>query len=65
MKITIVGPGAMGCLLAAFLAKGKQEVWLLDKNPERAAKIREQGIKVEGIGGKCKRRISSGLTFDR
>mgnify|MGYP001607174921 CR=1 FL=1 len=41
MKITIVGPGAMGCLLAAFLAKGKQEVWLLDKDPQRAEKIKE------------------------
>ncbi len=59
MKITIVGPGAMGCLLAAFLAKGKQEVWLLDKNPERAAKIREQGIKVEGIGGNWQAKVNS------
>ena len=59
MKITIVGPGAMGCLLAAFLAKGKQEVWLLDKNPERAAKIREQGIKVEGIGGNWLAKVNS------
>ena len=59
MKITIVGPGAMGCLLAAFLAKGKQEVWLLDKNPERAAEIREQGIKVEGIGGNWLAKVNS------
>lgn len=51
MKITIVGPGAMGCLLAAFLSKSKEEIWLLDKNPERAKKIKEQGIKVEGISG--------------
>jgi 2-dehydropantoate 2-reductase len=51
MKITIVGPGAMGCLLAAFLSKSKEEIWLLDKNPERAKKIKEQGIKVEGVSG--------------
>lgn len=49
MKIAIVGPGAMGCLLAAFLSKSKEEIWLLDKNKEKAAKINQQGIIVEGL----------------
>lgn len=49
MKITIVGPGAMGCLFAAFLARTKEDVWLLDKNPQRANKIKEDGIKIEGL----------------
>jgi 2-dehydropantoate 2-reductase len=51
MKITIVGPGAMGCLFAALLArsKSKNEVWLLDKYPERANKLSKEGISVEGI----------------
>lgn len=48
MKIVIVGPGAIGCLFAAYLAKSKEEVWLLDKDKERAAKINEYGISVEG-----------------
>jgi len=51
MKIAVVGAGAMGCLLAALLAKAKQEVWILDKNKERAEKINQQGIIVEGISG--------------
>ncbi len=51
MKIVIVGPGAMGCLCAAFLAKAKEEIWLLDKNKERVAQINEKGISVEGISG--------------
>jgi 2-dehydropantoate 2-reductase len=51
MKIVIVGPGAMGSLFAAFLAKSKEEVWLLDKSKERAEKIRAQGIRVEGVSG--------------
>lgn len=51
MKIIIVGPGAMGCLFAAFLSKSKEEIWILDKNKGRAAKIKEQGIIVEGISG--------------
>ena len=51
MKIVIVGPGAIGCLFAAYLAKSKEEIWLLDKNSQRAAKINESGILLEGSSG--------------
>jgi len=51
MKITVVGPGALGCLLAGFLSKLKEEIWILDKHKERAARIDQQGIIVEGING--------------
>ena len=52
MKIAIVGPGALGCLIAGFLKiRTKEEVWLFDDNPGRAAKIKESGIKIEGISG--------------
>jgi len=64
MKIVIVGPGAMGCLLAGFLAKlysssGKPEdkLWLLEKDSERARKLSEQGILVEGISGNWQSRV--------
>jgi 2-dehydropantoate 2-reductase len=51
MKIVIVGPGAMGCLFAALLKRQKagHEIWLLDKQPERAKSIKSSGITVEGI----------------
>jgi len=49
MRIVIVGPGAMGCLLAAFLSKTKEEIWLLDKNKDRAQTISKQGIMLEGL----------------
>lgn len=52
MKIAIVGPGALGCLLAGLLkSKTKEEVWLIDNSPERARRIKGDGIKIEGIGG--------------
>ncbi|MFH1355392.1 MAG: 2-dehydropantoate 2-reductase [Candidatus Omnitrophota bacterium] len=54
MKIAIVGPGALGCLLAAYLSKSKEEVWILDKSKERAQKLTQQGIKIEGISGSWK-----------
>ncbi|MDO8662656.1 MAG: 2-dehydropantoate 2-reductase [Candidatus Omnitrophota bacterium] len=51
MKIVIVGPGAMGCLLAAFLSKTKEDIWIFDYNKERAAKITQGGISLTGISG--------------
>ncbi len=60
MKIAVVGPGAMGCLLAAFLAsKTKQDVWLIDKDERRASTIRTRGIKVEGISGSFKTDVNA------
>ncbi len=59
MKIAVVGPGAMGCLIAAFLKnKTKEEVWLIDKNPERAKRIRDDGIRIEGISGAFTAKLS-------
>ncbi|MCX5698213.1 MAG: 2-dehydropantoate 2-reductase [Candidatus Omnitrophica bacterium] len=51
MKIVVVGPGAMGCLFAAFLTKSKEDVWLLDKDKQRSAKVNECGISLEGSSG--------------
>ncbi|NQU74529.1 MAG: 2-dehydropantoate 2-reductase [Candidatus Omnitrophica bacterium] len=59
MKIAIVGPGAMGCLLAAFASKAEQDVYLVDKNAERAKRIRHNGVKVEGISGDFTIKINS------
>jgi 2-dehydropantoate 2-reductase len=51
MKITVIGPGAIGCLLAAYLARAGEEVCLLDYRPERAALLQEKGINVETVKG--------------
>ncbi|MFH1867425.1 MAG: 2-dehydropantoate 2-reductase [Candidatus Omnitrophota bacterium] len=50
MKIAVVGPGAMGSLFAAFLtrSKAKHDVWILDKDADRAKKLDANGIIVEG-----------------
>ncbi|MFH0918193.1 MAG: 2-dehydropantoate 2-reductase, partial [Candidatus Omnitrophota bacterium] len=34
-----------------YLAKSKEEIWLLDKNKERAAQLQESGISLEGSSG--------------
>ncbi len=59
MKIVIVGPGAIGCLFGAFLSKSKEEIWLLDKNKERAAKINENGISLEGVSGSWQAKVKT------
>jgi len=51
MKTVVVGPGAVGCLFASFFASAGEDVWLLDKSPDRARQIAEKGVHVEGIGG--------------
>jgi len=59
MKIVIVGPGAMGCLYAAFLSRSKEEIWLLDKNKERAERIAQGGISVEGVSGNWRAQVKA------
>jgi 2-dehydropantoate 2-reductase len=50
MKIAIVGPGAMGCLFAGLLAEaGQEDVWLLDRNEQRAREIAENGLRIEDV----------------
>lgn len=59
MKIVVVGPGAMGCLFGGFLAKSGQDVTILDKNPDRANRIKKQGIEIEGVSGEHKIEINA------
>lgn len=47
MKVAVVGPGAMGCLFAARLARSGIETTLVDYKSERALRLRESGITVE------------------
>ena len=59
MKITIVGPGAMGCLIAASLKnKTKEDVWLYDKFSERAGQIRNNSVKIEGSNGNYQAKLN-------
>lgn len=60
MKIAIVGPGALGCLIAGYLKlKTKEDIWLYDSLPERAGHIRNNGIKIEGLSGSHHVKISA------
>jgi 2-dehydropantoate 2-reductase len=57
MKIAIVGAGAMGSLLAAFLSKSKEEVWILHRHKEHVDMIAQRGIAVTGISGNWQAKV--------
>ncbi|MFZ7113175.1 MAG: ketopantoate reductase family protein [Desulfatiglandales bacterium] len=57
MKFLIAGAGAMGCLFAARLSKAGYDVILLEKVPEWAETINQQGIVVEGVTGEYHVRV--------
>jgi 2-dehydropantoate 2-reductase len=44
VKVAILGPGALGCLLAAKFTLAGEEPWLVDYRPERVDFLRRQGI---------------------
>lgn len=59
MKVTIIGPGALGCLLASSLAiklnqtdkkNPAPDLWLLDHRKDRAEKLSRQGLILEERG---------------
>lgn len=61
MNIVIVGPGALGSLLAALIGRrinarknDPHKLWLLDKNKERAQSLSKTGITADGIAGSWK-----------
>lgn len=44
MKIAIIGPGAIGLLLAGYLHKGGADILLVDNRPERAKRLSDEGF---------------------
>lgn len=58
-KIAVVGPGAIGGLFAAYLAKSGEDVWLLDKDPKRAQRLNESPIKIEGVSGSWQAKVNT------
>jgi 2-dehydropantoate 2-reductase len=52
MNIAIVGPGAIGTLVAHFLLKTEKDVVLIDKTAERADSLQKAGITVTTLENK-------------
>lgn len=46
MKITVIGAGAIGGIIGAYLAKGGSDVLLLDVVPEHVEQMQKNGLKI-------------------
>jgi 2-dehydropantoate 2-reductase len=51
MRVAIIGPGAVGCTLGAYLVRGGADVVFLDRDEPSAAALRRSGVRVEGVRG--------------
>jgi 2-dehydropantoate 2-reductase len=51
METLVIGPGAIGCLLAGLLTRSGQTVYLLDHKRDRAERIADQGLRIETSEG--------------
>jgi 2-dehydropantoate 2-reductase len=56
-RITVIGPGAIGLMHAALLARAGLEVSLLDYRPERAAALNSDGFSIHGAVGHIEMRL--------
>ncbi len=46
MKFGIIGAGAMGCMMGSFLARAREDVWLMDIWEEHVSHINNYGLTV-------------------
>lgn len=49
MRITIIGAGAIGGVVGAFLANNGENVTMIDLNEEHVTKIQQDGLKIQGV----------------
>jgi 2-dehydropantoate 2-reductase len=56
MKIAVIGPGAIGGLVAAYLSKQGEDVSLVGRK-ETLANIRQNGMKISGVRGEYKANV--------
>jgi 2-dehydropantoate 2-reductase len=54
MKLAVLGPGALGCLMAALFWEAGVEVSLVDYRPERVSRLRLRGIQVHTLEGRSR-----------
>jgi len=58
-RICVIGPGAIGGVVAAVLTREGHKIQLVAKHPELARKISTKGIEVQGVCGNFTIRIPS------
>lgn len=56
MRVALIGPGAIGCRLAAAIA-GKHDTWIVDYDPARADRLNRHGVVLESTDRLVRRPI--------
>ena len=51
MKVSIIGPGALGCVFATYIARAGVNVVLVDYREDRARRLSQYGIAIEDRNG--------------
>jgi 2-dehydropantoate 2-reductase len=51
MKIAVLGPGGLGCLLASLFFEAGEKVFLVDYRPERVALLKARGVHLKSLTG--------------
>jgi len=51
MRVAIIGPGAIGCTIGAYLVRGGLEVAFLERDELAAERLERSGIRVQGVRG--------------
>ena len=64
MKVVIIGPGALGCLLASSLSLKNTtdkplEIWILDHRPDRVRQLAQNGLILEEDGRQFHCRVNA------
>jgi 2-dehydropantoate 2-reductase len=60
MRVTVIGPGAVGLLWASRLHQAGAQVAILDHRPERPQRLNDQGILLEDDGGQARLDLKTG-----
>lgn len=65
MDVSVVGPGALGCLFAARLSRAGIRTCLVDYKPERVKRLNSSGITIESSDGKFTEHVHCTVTFPK
>jgi 2-dehydropantoate 2-reductase len=65
MNISILGPGAMGCLYGAKLSNAGASVTLVDYKPDRAARLADSGVTLDTDSGSLSTNPAVSLTIPK
>jgi 2-dehydropantoate 2-reductase len=62
--LAVIGAGAIGGIVAAYLAREGWDPWLVTKHPDTAALASGPGLRVTGVGGQFNQKVQAVARID-